>query len=68
MVPHLLQLYRTPTPDLLVRLGRVRADWRGGGPAPADGRPRPPVPFVRASEAHEGTIHESWYWSCTMWG
>ena len=31
MVPHLLQLYRTPTPDLLVRLGRVRADWRGGG-------------------------------------
>ena len=41
--------YRTPTPDLLIRLGRVRADWRGGGPAPADGRPRPPVPFARGA-------------------
>ena len=41
--------YRTPTPDLLARLGRVRADWRGGGPAPADGRPRPPVPFARGA-------------------
>ena len=42
--------YRTPpTPDLLARLGRVRADWRGGGAAPADGRPRPPVPFARGA-------------------
>ena len=41
--------YRTPTPDLLARLGRARADWRGGGPAPADGRPRPPVPFARGA-------------------